>query len=125
MEVVLDRAQMGFDADGRTVRVEVHRGGDPACPTESSPTPDQTVILSGLAIEATRRTDGVFATLLDFETGLTSEPLLRGMEVKVSEVQALASPRAEAFVAFDLEASLPGGRLSGHVFAPHCDSLDE
>src|SRR5689334_19799232 len=58
----LDRAQLGVDHGdtGDTLHVEAHHGGDPACPTASSPTPDRTFVLSGVP-----RTASVGATLTE------------------------------------------------------------
>ena len=117
-----DRAQHGVvGTDG--VLVEAHFGGDPACPTMSSPTPRRTLVLSG--VRAGRpgvqtRADGVSATLLDFGGDLTSAPLARATSIEVT-------PRAidrGASVSLEITATFPGGTVTGSFVAPHCASLD-
>jgi hypothetical protein len=117
------RAQHGVAPDGRFV-VEAHEGGDPACPTLSSPTPDRTLVIANLRAwpdgGAVTFADGLRVTLFDFSGALTSAPLERA-------VSARATPRfAEPgqLVSFELEATFDGGVLSGAFAAPHCPSLD-
>ncbi len=117
-----DRAQHGVaGADG--VYIEAHFGGDPACPTMSSPTPRRTLVLSGVRAGRTgvqTRADGVSATLLDFGGELVSAPLVRATAVEVT-------PRAidrGVTVSLELTATFPGGTITGSFVAPHCASLD-
>lgn len=126
----LDRAQFGFNTtDGAvpTVQVEAHFGGDPACPSQTSPTPDRTVVFAnvplakGLATEAS----GLKATLLDFKGDLTTEPLVRATAVKLTVVDFASAPKASSYVAFDVEATFPTGSVKGHAYATHCDSMDD
>jgi hypothetical protein len=119
-----DRAQHGrAGTDG--VHVEAHFGGRPECPSMTSPTPDRTLVLSGVRASADLRpqtyADGVRATLLDFRGVLVSAPLLRATAVTVT-------PRAidrGSRVTLDLSATFEGGTLRGTIVAPHCPSLDE
>ncbi|MBL8606370.1 MAG: hypothetical protein JNL38_03580 [Myxococcales bacterium] len=126
----LDRAQFGFNTtDGAvpTVQVEAHFGGDPACPSQTSPTPDRTVVFAnvplakGVATEA----NGLKATLLDFKGDLTTEPIVRATAVKLTVVDFVSAPKASSYVAFDVEATFPGGSVKGHAYATHCDSMDD
>ena len=117
----LVRAQHGRDGESG-LRVEAHHGGDPACPEMGSPTPDRTLVLSGLFAEDRVQTeaDGVHATLFDFSGALTEAPLLRATRVRVT-------PRyldRGVEVSFTIEVEFPGGTIGGGVYAPHCDSLD-
>jgi hypothetical protein len=119
-----DRAQHGrAGTDG--LHVEAHFGGRPECPTMTSPTPDRTLVLSGVRATGDARAqtfaDGVRATLLDFRGVLVSAPLLRATAVTVT-------PRAidrGTRVALDLSATFDGGTITGTIVAPHCPSLDE
>jgi len=115
------RAQHGVEPDG-TLYVEAYFGGDPACPTSTSPTPDRTLIISGLRADAGVQTwaDGVRVSLFDFTGEVTSAPLERAREVTATP--GLVTPGAR--VDFDLTVAFDGGTISGHISAPHCTSLD-
>jgi hypothetical protein len=98
-------------------------GGAAGCPTATSPTPDRTLVIAGLprAFSITRTyADGVRASLLDFKGTLTMEPLLRATAVTATPTGA-----TDEYVAFDLDATFAAGRISGHVYATHCASMDE
>lgn len=115
-----ERAFYGVGAG--KLHVEAIHGGDAACPTMSSPTPERTVVIAGLPVGFTGKlthADGVRASLLDFKGTLTKEPILRA-----TAVTATASASGVDFVAFDLQATYPGGTIAGHVHATHCASMD-
>lgn len=117
-----DRAQHGLEDDGN-LYVEAHFGGDPACPTESSPTPARTLIIAGLRPVSGPQTydDGVRVTLLDFTGVLTTAPLVRATAVTASA--RFIEPGT--LVSFTLDATFgASGTLSGGFAAGHCDSLD-
>ncbi len=125
-----ERAQFGWDkANGRVtgVTTEVHAGGAPECPKQSSPTPDRTLVVSGVPLGSAGRVltqaDGVAVTLLDFKALLTSKPLDKATQVKLTVV-ALEGDAPER-AAFDLEATFAEGKIVGHVFAEHCTTMDE
>ncbi len=127
----LDRAQFGFNATDAgaapSAQVEAHFGGDPACPTQTSPTPDRTIVFAKMPLTKTVATeaDGVKATLLDFKGTLTSQPALKASAVKITVVDVQTTPAGTAYIAFDVDAAFPGGTLKGHAYAAHCDSMDE
>lgn len=134
----LDRAQFGLTklADGHEIYVEAHFGGDPACPTESSPSPDRTAIITGLLAEDPpgRTIDYAAharANLLDFKGDITMEPILKGTSVTLTSLASNACPDCAAgdpdrFVAFEVNATLSDGTtIAGTVKASHCGSLDE
>ena len=105
------------------LHVEAVTGGDPGCPTSSSATPERTLVIAGLlqTFPAPRSyVDGVRATLLDFRATLTKEPVVRATAVT-------ATPRASGddYIAFDLDATFPGGRITGHLYATHCVTMDD
>lgn len=117
-----ERAQHGL-AGANGVRIEAHFGGDPACPTEQSPTPSRTLILVGLTTDVRVQTeaDGLRATLLDFQGTLTSAPAARATAVRLTPRHV----EAGVAVSYTLEATFPEGTITGGLFAPHCTSLDE
>lgn len=136
----LARGVYGVDRDARGnpgVYVEAHHGGDPGCPEQTSPTPDRTLIISGLPLPASgtpiTEADGLVVSLLDFKGTLIASPLAKATAASVTFVAAdvcsacvgRPSPSdPDGFVALDLSATFPGGTVSGHVYAAHCDSLD-
>lgn len=125
----LDRAQFGFNAPSggsQTIHMEAHFGGDTGCPSETSPTPDRTVVFGSVPIPSdTTPIEGTPVTLLDFEGSISSNPFDKATQVKLIPVAAKVSPPGSAFVAFDVEVEFAGGTLTGHVYATHCDSMDE
>lgn len=120
---VFDRAQHGIDVDGG-VYVEAHFGGDPACPTASSPTPSRTLIIAGLRAPAPGAVltyaDGLRVTLLDFNGQLTMSPFVRATSTRAVAVDV----RPGVSVSYSVEASFDGGSFTGQFVAPHCASLD-
>jgi hypothetical protein len=128
-EVSIDRAQFGFnlpDNGEQTLHVEAHFGGDPACPSPSSPTPDRTVIFANVPIPTDPTPiEGTPVTLLDFEGSLSPNPFDKATQVTLTPVAARMTPPEAAFVAFEVDVVFPGGTMVGHVYASHCDSMDE
>jgi hypothetical protein len=117
-----ERAQHGRAGVDR-VYLEAHSGGDPACPTMMSPSPRRTLVVSGVRVGTAVQTeaDGVTASLLDFTSELVSAPIVRATAVRVT-------PRAinpGTSVSLEIDATFPGGTITGTVVSPHCDSLDE
>ncbi|MDP3278589.1 MAG: hypothetical protein Q8Q09_25590 [Deltaproteobacteria bacterium] len=118
-----NRAQHGVEGtDG--VHIEAHFGGRPECPSMSSPTPDRTLVLTGIRarMDNTPQTfaDGVRATLLDFSGALTASPLLRATAVTITP----RSVQRGREVVYDVSATFDGGMIEGQVVAPHCASLN-
>jgi hypothetical protein len=136
----LARGVYGVDRDARGnpgVYIEAHDGGDPGCPEQTSPTPDRTLIISGLPLPVSgtpiTEADGLVVSLLDFKGTLITSPLAKATASSVTFTAADVCPAcvgqpspsdADGFVALDLSATFPGGTVSGHVYATHCDSLD-
>lgn len=117
-----ERAQHGNVGADRLL-VEAHSGGDPACPTASSPTPRRTLSIRGIRASAdpTPQTEGLTAALFDFGGELTSAPLLRASSVRVV-------PRAylrDGSVSLSVAVTFAEGTVSGELVAPHCASLDD
>lgn len=118
--------------------VEAWEGGFTGCPKQDSPTPERTLILAGLAVphDASPQThaDGAVARLLDYEGDIFAADQLvsRASSVVVTAASSHACPApgfacdaAEGFVALEVEATFAEGVAHGHVFAPHCDTLDD
>ena len=141
-EAPLDRVQFGFTSPERSVRgrwevyLEAHAGGDPACPVETSPTPDRTVVIGGVTIPADAtpqtRDGGLSLVMLDFNGALTDEPLIRADTVTLTPSSAKLCPECvldggapgDMFFAFELTAAFSDGGIQGHGFAEYCPSLD-
>lgn len=129
--VAFDRAFYGYNgttADPTSLRIELHHGGDVTCPTMNSPSPLQTTIISAIPIisrtvPANHLTAKV--SYLDFASTLTTTPIVRSTAVSLSVIVGSFAAN-DLYVAFDVSASLGEAiSITGHVFAIHCESLDE
>lgn len=129
-QIEFDRGYFGvtMDPTGDSLHIELYRGGDQGCPTESSATPEQTLIISRLPIFTTRDPlaldDGIASSIIDFTGDLSDQFLPSGAAMLTIEPNAvsLAAPR---FVAFDVEVHFDNGiTATGHVYATHCPSMD-
>lgn len=137
-----DRVQFGYTSPEHTVsggwelRLEAYAGGSPECPVEASPTPSRTLILSGVSLpeDETPQTKegGVSTVLLDYRGELTDEPILRASSLTLTPKAGSFCPgcaqdggaAAAQYFAFELDAQLPDGGISGQGFAAHCESMD-
>jgi hypothetical protein len=118
------------------IHVEAHEGGDAGCPTQTSPSPKHTLVLSGLPAPlpsaALSESDGLTASLLDFDGALLElTPVTQATAVAVTPTASSVctscvgqGPDPSGFVAFDLLATFPEGTVAGHLYATHCESLD-
>jgi hypothetical protein len=120
------------------VYIEAAQGGDDACPQQDSPSPDWSLIVSGLAmpLDATPRTkadDGVSVVFFDFDGRfLGQEPFVQATGASITPTAAHldtdlvgeGSADDDGVVALELEASFAAGEVSGHLVATHCASLD-
>lgn len=125
----LDRAQLGTDdvaGEPPMLYVEAHLSGDPACPTETSPSPDRTVILSGVPRGAAGKTlteaDGLRLSYLEFAADSTLPPIVKATSVTLTGImEDPATP--PAWFAADLVATFDEGTVTGHLYATYCQSL--
>jgi hypothetical protein len=142
-ERAVDRAYFGLtapangDSGGWELHIEVYAGGDPGCPTAQSASPDQTLIVTGVPVpeNAVPVDQSVAAvSLLDFEGALLpGTPVSSATALSVTAVAANpcvecasgGSPTGERLVAVDVSATFAEGTAAGHLFATHCDSLDD
>jgi len=118
---VLDRAVYGNTIGNGTLHVEAYRGGDTGCPTETSPTPDYTLVLGKVAPPTGTAATSSPGNVLDFVGDLLGGEL--GAQATIVIVHAVAASPDE-FLALDVDLEFDTGTLSGHLFATHCPSLD-
>jgi len=131
---VLDRAYYGITktATGSTLHVEAYKNAGAGCPMQSSPTPDYTVILGKVGIASPGASPG---NLLDFNGDLLDGPLGAAASAVTLTTVAIdvcptcvgmpAPADADGFVALDASLTFAAGTITGHLYATHCDSLDE
>ena len=138
-----DRAYFGLDVpavpgDSVKLYIEAYRGGAEGCPKEDSPTPKQTLIISGWSLGAAEASlsDGLRAVLLDFAGDIVDSPVpMRATSATIKRV-AVCEPCAPwptreqrdttIFAELDAKLSLEGKTITvkGMVVASHCNSLD-
>jgi hypothetical protein len=127
------RAQFGTQQGdaGAELHTESHLGGAAACPSQSSPTPDYTLIVSAIprgqsGIKLSDR-DGVTSAFFDFKSdlGLASPSgITKAVSVNITVVaEDTASP--PAWVAVDVSAMFREGEVTGHMYAEYCASLSQ
>lgn len=131
---VLDRAYYGITkaATASTLHVEAYNNAPAGCPTAQSTTPDYTMILGTVGIPQPGTSPG---NILDFKGDLLDGPLgaaasavtltTIAIDVCPSCVGMPAPADADGFVAIDAQLTFAAGTITGHLFATHCDSLDE
>jgi hypothetical protein len=119
---VLDRAVFGINTADSTLHVEAYGGGAAGCPSETSPTPDYTLVLGKVAMPTGTAPTMSPGNVLDFVGDLLGGEL--GAQAHIVLVNAVAAAENLEFIALDLYLEFIGGTLSGHLYATHCDSLD-
>lgn len=118
---VLDHAVFGLNNADGTLHVEVYAGGDRSCPSETSPTPDYTLVLGKVAPPNGSAPTTSPGNVLDFVGDLLGGAL--GAQATTVIVRAVAASPNE-FVALDVALEFSNGTVDGHIFATHCPSLD-
>jgi hypothetical protein len=129
--VTFDRAYYGYNgpsANPTGIRIEAYHGGSADCPTMNSPTPQQTLIIPNVAVNAhmvaTTSTTAKF-TYLDFAGVLSTSPVVKSTAVNLSAIR-VGFTAGDLFIAFDSNATMTEAiTIGGHVVASHCASLDE
>jgi len=129
----LVRAQFGTQPGdaGAELHTESHLGGDPACPTMSSPSPDYTLIVTAIPRGAAGRklsqNDGIKSVFFDFkgDLGLAAPSgISKSLSVNITVVaEDPATP--PAWVAVDVTAGFTEGTVAGHLYAEYCQSLSQ
>ena len=135
--VAFERAFFGLtspeqsESGGWELHVEAHRGGADGCPTESSATASQTLIIARVPLEiggTFTRADGIGVSVLDFEGTLIDDGTVAAAltaEVHLDSCDACPAPSPDSAVSLTIEAQLEGGgTVEGRVHATHCDSMD-
>ncbi len=135
---MLDHAYYGVTTatSGATLHVEAYRGGGAGCPTMSSPTTDYTLILGAVPVPSSATPSTSPGNLLDYTgdllpngalgaaaTSVTITP--NAADVCTTCVGMTAPSDPDGMLALDLSLTFTGGNVTGHLFATHCDSLDE
>lgn len=116
----LDVAYFGINTAG-SLYVEAYGGAAAGCPTMSSPTPDYTLILGDVPLPTSTAEITSPANLLDFQGDLLPSPA----PVRASAVSLTPVAKNETELALDVDLTFPSGTIAGHLFATHCDSLDD
>lgn len=120
-----DRAFMGYVRTGDTITglyFELSRGADDACPSMSSPVPQQIITIDDFAPPTPGALTTVMARFFDFEGSFRDEippdaPTMSRVEVTAVDTTA---GTAEGNVMF----TFADGTASGNFRATHCASLD-
>ena len=133
-ERTLVRAQFGTQQGdgGAELHTETHLGGTAGCPSQSTPSPDYTLIVTsvprgvGAGTKLSDR-DGITSAFFDFkgDLGLAAPSgITKALSVNVTVVGAdPATP--PAWVALDVIAAFTEGEVRGHLYADYCDSLTQ
>jgi hypothetical protein len=129
----LVRAQFGTQPGdaGAELHTESHLGGSAACPSQQSPSPDYTLIVTSVPRGAAGRKlsdrDGITSAFFDFKSDLglaAPSGITKALSVSVTVVgEDSATP--PAWVALDVVAAFTEGEVRGHLYAEYCDSLTQ
>ncbi len=117
---MLTDAYFGVSMDG-TLYVEAYGGAAAGCPTMSSPTPNYTLIFGSVPVPTSTAEITSPANLIDFEGDLL--PTVMPAKATVVKLAPVAKNAME--LALDVDLTFATGTITGHLFATHCDSLDE
>lgn len=116
----LDIAYFGVTTAGG-VYIEAYAHASAGCPTMNSPTPDYTLILGNVPMLTSTAMVTSPANLIDFRGDLLSGPApIAATAVMLTPVAKNASE-----LALDVNLTFASGTIAGHLFATHCDSLDD
>lgn len=118
------------------IYIEVSDGGDGLCPTEQAPIPDRLFIASKIPVPGANPAPlSATVNIVDFKgTLLPNTPTTAATENTVTWVAAdpcvacsegSVPDRVDRFVAIDVSATFQAGTAMGHIYATHCDSLDD
>lgn len=125
-EGTFDRAFMGYVRTSGTITglyFELSRGADDACPSATSPTPQQVITIDGFnsAMPASQ-TDGLMVRFFDFEGLFRTE--VRPDTPTMSRVEVTALDTTAGTAQGNVMFTFAQGTASGTFRATHCDSLD-
>ncbi len=122
----------GAGATGAGIYLEAHKGGDPACPSASSPTTDYTLIVANVPRgEPGARfamADGVRVSYFDFKGDQIADggvaPFVKATSVTVTVV-ALEGTSSSGTVELEVDATFANGTAKGRVYGEFCASLSD
>jgi hypothetical protein len=119
----LDVAYFGVTTMGGTqsLYVEAYGAAAAGCPSMSSPTPDYTLIFGSVPMPTSTAALTSIANLIDFQGDLLPSPA----PVKATVVALTPVAKNTTELALDVDLTFASGTLAGHLYATHCDSLDE
>lgn len=119
----LDVAYFGMTTSNgmQALYVEAYGGAAAGCPSMNSPTPDYTLILGSVPMPTSTAAITSPANLIDFQGDLLPSPA----PLKATTVTLTPVAKNAAELALDVDLTFPSGTLAGHLFATHCDSLDD
>ncbi|MFN0252974.1 MAG: hypothetical protein ACKV2T_39230 [Kofleriaceae bacterium] len=119
----LDVAYFGVTTAGGTqsLYVEAYGGAAAGCPTMSSPTPDYTLIFGSVPMPTSTAVLTSVANLIDFQGDLLPSPA----PVRATVVTLTPVAKNTMELALDADLTFGSGTLAGHLYATHCDSLDD
>jgi len=129
----LVRAQFGTQPGdgGVDLHTESHLGGEAACPTQSSPSPDYTLLVTPIPRGAAGRKlsdrDRVTSNFFDFKGDLglaAASGITKAITVNLTVIAEDPSTPPK-WVAIDVSAAFREGEITGHLYAEFCDSLSE
>ena len=126
---VFDRAYFGVtrSASGASLRVEAYRGGGAGCPTQSSPTTDYTLVLATVPMPSGMTEVTSPGNILDFVGDLLGGQLgAAATAVTITPMQTdVCATCTGTFLSAATSLTFAAGTITGHLYATHCDSLDE
>ena len=120
------------------MQLEAFNGGTSGCPEMNSPTPKQTLIVSGLSGAISSSTpitekDGVIIKLIDYDGSLLNDELfVDATSFTLTPVAAnicttclsTQEPDTDSFLTFDAQINFDNGQITGRFYGQHCDSMD-
>jgi hypothetical protein len=125
---VFERARFGYSRSAGEITgvyFEIARENSTECPTETSPTPNQLLIVHGFSSTmpgVRTEDDGIRVSFFDFEGTFRHEVMPASATAVRLELIALDSAVGTADAM--LSATFEEGSVDGTFTATHCDSLD-
>jgi len=122
----LDRAYYGVTMTPLSLHVEAYKNAPTGCPTQTSPSPDYTLILGRVPVPADATPSTSPGNILDLKGDLLGGGAI-GAQATMVTITPVAADRvmaADGFVALDVMMTFPAGTVMGHLFATHCASMD-
>lgn len=125
---IFERARFGYSRSGGEdigLYFEIARENNTECPTQTSPTPNQLLVIrgfSGTTPGTHTEADGLQLSFFDFEGTFRDEVMPASATAERLELIALDPAAGTANAR--LSATFEEGSVEGTFTATHCDSLD-